>query len=129
MNERFEFRVWHKGKKYMYENVAIGVGQNKVGYKTSGKKRYVWEETNRIVVMQCTGFRDSNDIKIFDRDIIKFGKRGNYIGIVRWQSYKFMFRKKGAKKFVDKFGQWKTSNHVEVIGNTFENPELLESQL
>jgi uncharacterized phage protein (TIGR01671 family) len=124
MHDRFKFRVWHKDKKYMYENVAVGVGKSKIGYKLAGKKRYVWEETQKIVVMQCTGFQDSKGELIFDRDILKFGKRGNNIGLVRWVDYKFMVRKKGSKKYLDKFASWKKLGHVEVLGNLFENPGL-----
>lgn len=126
MHDRFTFRVWHKEKEYMYKNVAIGVGKSKIGYKLSGKKRYVWEETERIAVMQCTGYRDSKDKRIFDGDILKFGKRGNYLAEVRWDDYKFMFKKKGGKKLIDKFGHWGRVNHVEVVGNIYENPEILE---
>ena len=110
----------------MYNNVAIGVGNNKIGYKISGKKRYAWEETQRIVVMQCTGYRDSQDKKIFDRDIVRFDKRGRKHYLLRWRNYKFLFKKVGTKEFEDKFKNWKKSSYVEIIGNYFENPELLE---
>lgn len=124
MHERFTFRVWHKEKEYMYENVAIGVGKSKIGYKLSGKKRYVWEETQKIVVMQCTGYKDNNGELIFDGDILEFGKRGDYIAIVLWDDYKFMFQKKGSKKLIDKFGHWGKISNVEILGNIHENPEL-----
>ncbi len=125
MHERFTFRVWHKEKKHMYENVAIGVGESKIGYKLSGKKRYMWEDTTRIEVMQCTGYKDSNGKLIFDGDIVKFGKRGNQLYTVKWDDYRFLFAKKGNKRLQDKFAQWKSVGYVEIVGNIFEDPELV----
>lgn len=126
MSDRFIFRVWHKEKQHMYKNVAVGVGKNKIGYRISGKKRYAWEETENIVVNQCTGYRDSDDKRIFDGDILEFGKRNKYITSVHWKDHKFVFKKKGSSKFIDKFAQWNKVSYVKVIGNIYQNSELLE---
>ncbi|MFC1722303.1 YopX family protein [Patescibacteria group bacterium] len=126
MKNRFIFRVWHKGKKHMYENVAVGVGENKIGFKISGKKRYVWEDTSNIVVNQCTGYTDNNGNNIFDGDILKFGKTNSYNASVHWEDYKFIFRKNGSTKDLDKFATWGKIKHVKIIGNVYENPELLK---
>ncbi|MFC1622135.1 YopX family protein [Patescibacteria group bacterium] len=126
MNRRFEFRVWHKEKEYMYRNVAIGVGKSKIGYRLSGKKRYVWEEEGNIVVNQYTGYNDSKGEPIFDGDILKFGANGGYLATVLWDDYKFTFKIKGESTYTDKFGHWGRVSNVKVIGNIYENPELLE---
>jgi len=110
----------------MYKNVAVGVGKNKIGFKLSSKKRYVWEETENIIVNQCTGYRDDNDRRIFDGDILKFGKKGSYLASVHWEDYKFVFRKKGASTCIDKFAHWGKMDNVKIIGNIYENPELLK---
>jgi len=127
MNERFEFRVWHKEKNYMYRNVAVGVGENRVGYRLSGKKRYSWEDTENIVILQYVGYKDSEGNKIFDGDILKFGSNKTYLASVLWQDYKFVFKKIGSSKTIDKFAQWNRILHVLVVGNIFENPELLKT--
>ena len=127
MIDRYVFRVWHKGKQHMYKNVAIGVGTNKIGYKMSGKRRYTWEEAENIVVNQCTGFKDSHDKNIFEGDIVRFGNNNSQIMSVHWQDYKYLFRKKLSSKSIDKFQHWKRFKSVEVIGNIFENSELLNS--
>lgn len=126
MTDRFTFRVWHKGKQYMYNNAAIGVGKNKVGYKISGKKRYSWEETELIVVQQCTGYRDTKDTRIFEGDIVEFGKSKRTKGVVVWDEYRYMFNMQDEKKLNDKFGNWNRISYSKVIGNIYENPELLE---
>ena len=125
MNERYEFKVWHKDKHYMYKNVAVGVGDNKIGYRLSGKSRYSWENTEEIVILQYTGFIDSKGKKIFDGDILKFGTSKTYLMSVHWREYKFVFKKKGSTKLVDKFSQWNKIGNVLVLGNIYENPELL----
>ena len=111
----------------MYKNVAIGVGINKIGYKMSGKNRYTWEETENIVVSQCTGFVDSHDNTIFEGDIVRFGINNSQIMSVHWEGYKYLFRKGRSSKFIDKFQHWERFKSVEVIGNIFENSELLSS--
>jgi len=128
MNERFEFKVWHKDKKYMYRNVAIGVGKHKIGYRLSGKRRYSWENTESIVILQYTGYKDSKGNQIFDGDVLKFGSSKTYLATVHWDDYRFVFKKIGNSKFMDKFAQWGKVSNVLVIGNIYETPELLESK-
>jgi uncharacterized phage protein (TIGR01671 family) len=126
--KRFQFRVWHKKKDHMYKNVAVGVGESKVGYKMSGRKRYVWERTEDVVINQYTGYKDSKGNEIFEGDILKFGKSRPYLATVHWIDYQFVFKKKGSSSYTDKFTHWGRVNNVEVLGNIYENPELLKSK-
>jgi len=128
MNERFVFKVWHKEKEYMYKNVAVGVGKHKVGYKLSGKRRYSWEETEKIVILQYTGYNDSKGNRIFDGDVLKFGSSKTYLASVHWVDYQFLFKKKGSSKYIDKFAHWGRVGKVKVMGNIYENPELLSDK-
>jgi len=128
MNDRFEFKVWHKGKEYMYENVAIGVGNHKIGYRLSGKRRYSWESTEDIEILQFTSYKDAKGTKIFEGDILKFGTSKTYLMSVLWKEYSYLFKKVGSTKLVDKFSQWNKIDNVLVIGNIYETPELLDSK-
>lgn len=126
MQKRFEFRMWHGLKKYMYFNVAIGAGAESVGYKLSGAKKYIWENSPDLTTMQYTGFKDSKGKKIFEGDIVEFGKRKPYKAVVEWNEYRLAFRKPGNKKHLDKFAQWQKVGFTKVLGNIHENPELLK---
>ena len=95
-----------------------------------------WEfgETNfmgfdEIELMQSTGLKDKNDKEIFEGDILDYKGRK---ALVRWHgSYaSFIYR------FVDephkRNAEWKplylAYMKCEIIGNIYENPELLEDK-
>jgi hypothetical protein len=80
---------------------------------------------------QYTGLKDKNGKKIFEGDILlqkDFGQIERFWGIVRWQITGFVISYHVSKK------RWTEitccvdgdSSHWEVIGNIYENPELLE---
>ena len=81
-------------------------------------------------VMQYTGCRDKNGLEIFEGDVIK--DKYDKIWLVQWYVGAFVI----TDKIPDSDGQTSTYSHFsnvsnhhfyfEVIGNMWENPELLE---
>ena len=84
-----------------------------------------------VEVMQYTGCRDKNGLEIFEGDVIK--DKYDKTWLVQWYAGAFVI----TNKIPDSDGQESTysyfnnlSNHhfyFEVIGNIYENPELLEA--
>ncbi len=125
---RFEFKAWDKQKK-MWTNWKCYDNMFYFMDKYTG----VWirdDEFKRFVLLQCTGQKDKEGTEIYEGDIVEAWSEGSkHIGEVRkridglyiiYPAYCNGFW--GLKP--NKAG--KTT--VEVIGNIYENPELLEEE-
>ena len=68
--------------------------------------------------MQYTGLKDRNGVEIYDDDIVRFnGFRENGDDFIAVIEFKF-----------NSFVGWFLHKDFEVIGNIYENPELLKEQ-
>lgn len=87
------------------------------------RKRFSFEalEKKPHEFMQYTSLKDRNDIDIYDRDFVVFKFKGGDIKrLVRWdeRTYAWQF---------DRFHYTLSEiKECEVIGNIYQNPELLE---
>lgn len=87
------------------------------------------EQKDRIIIMQFTGLQDDTGKDIFENDIISVEtddkeKQVGYISYMEETTeYVVDYWKKGQKK--SKGDSLSVLRNVKVIGNTFENPELL----
>ena len=115
MQDRFKFRTWHKPTNTMEYN-GLWTGYPNIGQKMS--------DCN-FIIMQCTGLKDKNGKLIFEGDICEY----EFYDIGK-QKAVIYFNKKYASYMVkptDNF-QYAKINDCEVIGNIYENPELLEDK-
>lgn len=78
-----------------------------------------------LVFLQYTGLKDRNGREIYEGDIVQGEQPGRWhagvdkvLGAIRWSDYTSGF-------VVDGFGQLHRVNEIEVIGNKYENPELI----
>ena len=124
MNKReIKFRAWHKNANYMCMNVTTNLLN----------KEY-------LVFMQYTGLKDKNSQEIYEGDILrcKCLKRNSYEDVKERFKYKnslvewwssgvnlgYRLKDSKGKTMMIKPSSLK-SMEVEVIGNVYENPELL----
>ena len=128
MNDRFKFRVWDKEHKYMfypkdeYDCIEIDANGDLHGYGCNG----LWVGGLNCISMQCTGQKDKNGTLIYEGDIAKamFEEDTPLIGQVVWNNDYVNFT------LLDNKIRWALSlcDEIEVIGNIYENPELLNSE-
>lgn len=107
------------------------------------EKRYIlWGMTNDVpnmievdptTICQCTGMKDKNGKLIWENDIVK-DKNGNFYKAI-WQNnyyqYCWVCIKSNIELFVGgKRDLWSIVENpeIELAGNIFDNPELLESE-
>lgn len=103
------------------------------GITTIIKKRAAFIE--EVPTLQCTGLKDKNGREIYDGDILKFklledfaafGTNEKYVEIIAPVIYEYggFFIEQAENSIF--LGQLPMSE-IEVIGNIYENPELLEN--
>lgn len=112
------FRAWDGS--VMHENVSIVHGEAiKYGYHGTAFSSNAKAGTP----MQFTGLCDKNGREIYEGDIVRAFKHNEdlFTDKVRWRSGILWFGNWNWIEFQNIF------RSVEVIGNKFENPELLEA--
>ena len=124
-----KFRVWDKDNKYMeYTDKNLVVcfsdeGADAVDHTTFSHSCISME---KFELMQSTGLKDISGAEIYEGDIVRYN-RG-----ISWSVEKFPYVvKNGTEGFVFEYGLiqhslFKKIEYVTVIGNIYENPELLE---
>ena len=127
-----KFRVWNeKTESFIdYGDLMLDLKNGKVYSGDVGIPEYTIDVTNQVILMQYTGCRDKNGIEIYEGDVIK--DKYYKIWLVQWYVGAFVI----TNKIPDSDGQTSTYSHFsnlsnhhfyfEVIGNMWDNPELLE---
>lgn len=122
MNDRFKFRAWSNKENKMYNVHSLHIGTNKaIVTALYGNASITLDDK---VLMQSTGLHDKNGKLIYEGDIVRIfhlsstGQPRTYISEVYYYKVKPSFQVKGYG-FIDE------DDVVEVIGNIYENKELL----
>ena len=130
MINRFKFRTWDRiNDKWLSNKNCIEIG---TGYLTDF---YDVEQAfnRRYVLMQCTGLKDKNGKLIYEGDILG-GTYGNLYVHYCDNCKQFQLKANGYGCMACEGDiHWcevvEDNNELEVIGNIYENKELLESEV
>lgn len=95
-----------------------------VPFKVSRNEEWGWMKVDFDTICQYTGLTDKNGKKIWENDIVR-NEKGD-IGVVQWfeEHAAFMIWNK-TKHYVCYLAEDDFSK-IEIAGNEFDNPELLE---
>lgn len=126
---KIAFRVWD-GERVRDEHSQDTVIDHKGRWSVSIAGKYVCDFRSGIL-MQYTGLKDKNGKKVYEGDILGHaGRKHPYRHYwVEWKAYKWKLKRMidGEPKGGHPFSQ--VVNHpenFEIIGNIYENPELLK---
>ena len=149
MEDRYLFKAkrvdneeWVQGALFNGESHCI-IGQEiKFSPYTEHECKIVGYEVDRDTICQCTGLKDKNGNLIWEGDIILFQRDNDdcpftnkdtkkRLGKVFYKGFRTTFAigmgKNGSGSINDDLWKYvQNGNRVEVIGNIFDNPELLE---
>ena len=127
MNDRFKFRAWDTFKEEMIKNhISVCEGELYEWFSDGFHTKHDIGES--AILMQCTGLKDKNGKLIYEGDIL-LEKNGKH-HVVNWNNNHATFFIEQIEK-TGHFDTWHLARHdldYEVIGNIYENKELLNEQ-
>lgn len=147
MNREIKFRAWNKENETMlppfsFEDIST---QNYAGesWLWLGENELINTKLSDLVLMQFTGIQDKNGKDIYEGDIVFKFYGDNSLkerlkgakGVVKFGRYLVLKDDWGMDNlatgwhmtFSDNSGSIEITEKFEVIGNIYENPELLPS--
>lgn len=149
-----QFTIWYqiteKGKvmedRYLYKAKRTDNGEWVIGYYgVIGKRNVIIEEyaenyycpdtcesrhgnqiheVNSKTICQCTGLRDKNGNLIWENDIVKINNSKMNM-LITFRDFEIICTIPNEKYYKHRL---EYDTEYEVIGNIFDNPELLESE-
>jgi uncharacterized phage protein (TIGR01671 family) len=114
MNGGIEFRFWN-------------LGIDKMEYDLLEQRAYFQVPFGRIdlIPLQFTGFLDKNGKKIYNGDVLN----GDYYDEVFWDKKRGQWMLRNNENPNEELWEMHNNGETEVIGNIYENPELLNYKI
>ena len=122
-----KFRAWMKSLKWMCDVTNISFDSKFVDICQQGDTERCTEmsvEFDEIKLLQSTGLFDKNDKEIFEGDILGT-KDGSLNGVVEYRTDLGMWTN-SLIRYNNFERLCNVAGNREIIGNIYENPELLE---
>ena len=133
-----KYRAWNKKTQSFidYGDLVLDLRSGKIYAGDIGLVESTIDVTDQIELMQSTGMKDKNGVEIFEGDVVQAEQyltttipvRIN--GIVKYSNRYTMFYLDNGSERHDLYMQSLGGSiyNFEIIGNIYENSELLEEQ-
>jgi uncharacterized phage protein (TIGR01671 family) len=125
-----KFRAWHKIQEEeleMRKVIAIDWVNYKVDVESHGDFEYITYELEDTVLMQFTGLLDKNGKEIYEGDVMRYKARHyEFNGEVVFRDGGYALKRNG-QTYELCAGAIQSCDVMEVIGNIYENKELLNN--
>ena len=123
-----KFRAYDSGSlSRMYQPDEVMVGNGNIWIIDEDSVAGEWIVNNDIHLMQSTGLKDKNGKEILEGDIVDYKGRE---AVVKWHGSYASFIYRFVDGLKERVSEWDplflACYNFEVIGNIYENPELLE---
>lgn len=149
MKREIKFRAWQKNYKRMLKVSAIGFDDNGATFvrvdngKSALPRSSVYYRgmkdwpLDALEIMQYTGLKDRDGKEIYEGDIVQFsefdynGLDTTHIGVVAWSGASFSIWGSMDSEYFGPDGAfdlgWARAqdDEFEIMGNVYDNPELL----
>ena len=124
-----KFRAYHKERKEMFEIASIDFEEKKAAL-SNGIIKLLNVDSKQFELLQYTGLKDKNGKEIYEGDIIKYkfpyDRRLKHISPVKFLETEASFGIKDRYGNETQLYRITANNYFEVIGNIYENKNLLE---
>lgn len=151
MDREKKFKAWDKNKKkfdenvvYIYETFYYYLGScNESNNKNIIELEYI-DNQEDFELVQFTGLKDKNKVEIYDGDIVEFTQDESYqtdcgteyetyidVGVIKFNETRCgydIWVEAGEYWAEDVEDVFNYDENFKVIGNIYENPELLENK-
>lgn len=123
MKDRYLFKAKHFNEWHIGNIVKEPDGL----YIRDIKKNVMAFINDESTICQCTGLKDKNDKLIWENDIVEYRDCTTEHYVIAYEYDKACFEYQQYSCSMMNFEEL-SGAEVEVIGNIFDNPELLESE-